>query len=853
MLTGLGLGKAVLVALFTGFAVKNLPLEKWLREFVGWWEDNGPAMVDGILKVFGAIGKTLAEAIPVLLGAAGDVLAGVWDKIVANKEAILRKAGEIVSGILGAMRGLAEAIVPPLVEAAGKMIDWISQDVIPYVAGKVAGFIDSVVRALVPLGEDGGQLDEGMKKAGQQLIKWITDRIPGALAALLDYAISIENWIVSVLAPRLAAAMLGIGAAVLQGLWDGLVAAINNPGQFVADMAKLLYAILVGAAIIKVAISAGAIVGLAYTGSIALLRFTAGMIAGMATVLLQTLAGTAITAGAAAAGTSVAFAFASALALALPALLFALVSPQIQKWWRDNITHPPVGFENNNPFNPPDTTVVPGPGRPLTPQDVGITTPPIKVPIKLEFLGPPLPVIAPVIDLSERLQKFNEDTDSIVTTWNSLPGRLTSTADKIRDILSGGVKPKGARDRASLKALVKEFQSDYKLIAAAIKDGSVDGIVYSQALSAQMTEMARTTNEAYIKAGKSPPFLINSLTGAVTLTKAASKSLAGAVIKPVSAIPPVVAAAGAAATGLPVTVAAAVPATGVAGTSLANSLTAPFIPLPAFFDGVGTSCSSITTGIQGQIVPAGTAASLLAGAVTGPLTPAPGAILGVGTSIGIDYVAGVNAGLAGASVDPSAILYPLKTPPGEGTPSGWGAAIGGSWIQGVADAIRNFNLASVISGILRFLRGKSPPTEGPLKEIDVWGANIGAAWIDGIVAGLKTGPQRIASAIAEVGTSMNTALAGSAASLSLSPSMAYNPSMVPAYAMGPTPARTSATGLPKQTDPEQVRLLEAISAHLGLNNQLTAQMVDQNPVGTKPVTARGELARRQFLMPGGRL
>jgi hypothetical protein len=68
----------------------------------------------------------------------------------------------------------------------------------------------------------------------------------------------------------------------------------------------------------------------------------------------------------------------------------------------------------------------------------------------------------------------------------------------------------------------------------------------------------------------------------------------------------------------------------------------------------------------------------------------------------------------------------------------WGYKVGGAWISGFAQAVDGgaSTIASAIARATRATKGQSPPTEGPLREIDKWGENIGLAWHGGLLKGL---------------------------------------------------------------------------------------------------------------------
>lgn len=78
------------------------------------------------------------------------------------------------------------------------------------------------------------------------------------------------------------------------------------------------------------------------------------------------------------------------------------------------------------------------------------------------------------------------------------------------------------------------------------------------------------------------------------------------------------------------------------------------------------------------------------------------------------------------------ILSELKQWPGRMFE--WGKNIMHSFADGIKNAIGAIADAfkSGMDSAKRLVQGKSPPVEGPFKEIDVWGFNVGMAWVDGL-------------------------------------------------------------------------------------------------------------------------
>ncbi|MCZ2140811.1 MAG: hypothetical protein LC096_05400 [Bacteroidia bacterium] len=80
----------------------------------------------------------------------------------------------------------------------------------------------------------------------------------------------------------------------------------------------------------------------------------------------------------------------------------------------------------------------------------------------------------------------------------------------------------------------------------------------------------------------------------------------------------------------------------------------------------------------------------------------------------------------------------------------WGKNIAQSFIDGFKNALSGIANAfkDTMNNAKRFIQGKSPPKEGPLKDIDKWGSNIGQAWVQGF-----------ANSIGGIGTMFDSSMA----------------------------------------------------------------------------------------------
>lgn len=69
----------------------------------------------------------------------------------------------------------------------------------------------------------------------------------------------------------------------------------------------------------------------------------------------------------------------------------------------------------------------------------------------------------------------------------------------------------------------------------------------------------------------------------------------------------------------------------------------------------------------------------------------------------------------------------------------WGVKMIQSFIDGIKSMVNAIGqtIKSMLDSAKGMLEGKSPPKEGPFKEIDTWGMNVGQAWVDGFRSSLS--------------------------------------------------------------------------------------------------------------------
>jgi hypothetical protein len=176
---------------------------------------------------------------------------------------------------------------------------------------------------------------------------------------------------------------------------------------------------------------------------------------------------------------------------------------------------------------------------------------------------------------------------------------------------------------------------------------------------------------------------------------------------------------------------------------------------------------------------------------------------------------------------------------------GYGTNVGDAWVDGVIaalnDAQNKTDISNAAADALKGLKGKSPPEEGPLREIDTWGMNVAQAWVDAFSSTIGDATGQIASNVARIGDSFTNDIPRGMGS-----TLSERVPMIP-----PGEMRAIPSGLGGGERP--VVLLGRMVDAMEVNNRLLAQLVAQEPMAAEPVTARGELAKQEYLMPGGRI
>ena len=92
----------------------------------------------------------------------------------------------------------------------------------------------------------------------------------------------------------------------------------------------------------------------------------------------------------------------------------------------------------------------------------------------------------------------------------------------------------------------------------------------------------------------------------------------------------------------------------------------------------------------------------------------------------------------------------------------WGANTINSWIKGLSDGVESAKgwLNDKLGWFMQGWESHSPPTEGPLKDIDKWGFNLSGTYIGGIMKGLSQYKGIISGGLSSIGVDFRENLSG---------------------------------------------------------------------------------------------
>ena len=161
---------------------------------------QGPVIAEKVRAwAFSMYNWVLTEALPKVLEFLGGLIGNIATWISENAPTL----GEKLGAWVGEFSGFVARAIPPLLANLGK---FIFETLIPWVIAR----IPDLVKALV-----------GMVKA---LAGFVIAAVPPLLANLAKMLLEIGKWIITEGVPKLVKAAIDLGAALVRGLWDGIVA-----------------------------------------------------------------------------------------------------------------------------------------------------------------------------------------------------------------------------------------------------------------------------------------------------------------------------------------------------------------------------------------------------------------------------------------------------------------------------------------------------------------------------------------------------------------------------------------------------------------------------------------------------
>ena len=165
-----------------------------------WIQENGPAIVQGLIDGIVSLAGSLAEGAVMLFNAFVEGLAGIWPWIQENGPAIVQG---LIDGILGFLAGIGEAagkIFEEFCKAMDAFWPWLAENGPKIVTDLISG----ILSMLVEIGKAAGDLIQGlidglaegvsdMLEAGANLVQGFVDGLLGAPQKIADAAMNMGN------------------------------------------------------------------------------------------------------------------------------------------------------------------------------------------------------------------------------------------------------------------------------------------------------------------------------------------------------------------------------------------------------------------------------------------------------------------------------------------------------------------------------------------------------------------------------------------------------------------------------------------------------------------------------------
>lgn len=177
-----------------------------------------------------------------IIGLIPSIVAAIGEGIILICNIIAGSVGAICNAVAAIIVAVCDAVIkaiPKLIEVVGKLLDALLDFLIKYIpiivdAGMkiIAGFLDGIAQNI-------GLVVEKAVLVVTKFIEGISSQIPNLIQCAFDFILDLVNALgdaIETYTPLIVEAAIGLGGSIIQGLIEGMFAAIGSIGDVLASI-----------------------------------------------------------------------------------------------------------------------------------------------------------------------------------------------------------------------------------------------------------------------------------------------------------------------------------------------------------------------------------------------------------------------------------------------------------------------------------------------------------------------------------------------------------------------------------------------------------------------------------------
>jgi len=200
-------------------------LKELAEALIAWVAPMIPPLLEKLGQVISRMLNWVVESLPGWAAKLAEMGKKLIDWVLDALPGLMANLGTLAGKMLAWLAQLIIDLVPKIAEMAVKFVQWVITDVLPALPGTLAKIWDALVIFVNNMTKDAGPK---LKELAQKFLDWVTDSVlPFIGAKLGEIKDAIITWIAGVVAWA-GGALWDIGAALVQGLIDGINAKIDQ-------------------------------------------------------------------------------------------------------------------------------------------------------------------------------------------------------------------------------------------------------------------------------------------------------------------------------------------------------------------------------------------------------------------------------------------------------------------------------------------------------------------------------------------------------------------------------------------------------------------------------------------------